>query len=136
MGTSQSSSPVISLLIVEDDKIPREVTFLMVSKKLPEVTCYAAENGEIGFELFKEHTPDIVITDINMPGMDGIRMASVIREIKADTRFIVLTGFSDDMHLKELSEMGISDYIVKPVEFAKLFALIEKCIAEVKLQRQ
>ena len=100
MGSLQNSRPRISLLIVEDDKVASS-TFLphVIARKFPAVTIYVAENGKMGLELFKEHAPDIVITDINMPEMDGIQMAGEIKSIKADTKFIVLTAYSNKDYL-------------------------------------
>ena len=135
MESRRSSRPALSLLIVEDDKLASEVTFIMVSQTFPNVTVYSAENGKMGVELFKKHNPDIVITDINMPGMDGIQMASEIKRINTDTKFIVLTGYSDKNYTKKFSEIGINDYIVKPIVFEKLFSSIERCIDEIRLER-
>lgn len=95
-----------------------------------------AENGKIGVDLFNEHRPDIVISDINMPVMDGIKMAGEIKRMKADTRFIVLTAYDYDIYLNKFREIGIRDYMLKPIEFGKLFAAIEKCIDEIMLERQ
>jgi YesN/AraC family two-component response regulator len=122
-----------SLLFVEDDKEVCQAIGRMIVWRFPDATVYTAENGRIGLELFEEHTPGIVITDINLPVMDGIQMASKIKSIKADTKFIVLTGYSDNKYLDRVSEIGINDYIVKPVDLGKLFAAIEKCRAEIAL---
>lgn len=132
MKSLQASRPALSLLIVEDDKDSREIIFLMVSKKyFSNLTVFSAENGRMGLDLFKEHTPDIIVTDINMPEMDGIQMASEIKRIKADTRIIVLTGYSNSVTLKNtIGEIGINAYMVKPVIFGKLFAAIDKCVDE------
>lgn len=132
MVTEQSLAS-FSLLFVEDDNTICEVIGRMIARQFPDVTVYTAENGRIGLELFKEHTPEIVITDINMPEMDGIEMAGKIKSIKADTKFIVLTGYSDNKYLDRFSEIGFNDYIVKPVDLRKLFAAIEKCRAEITL---
>jgi YesN/AraC family two-component response regulator len=136
MKSAQKSKPALSLLCVEDDKPTRDVLSLMIAMKFPDVAIHTAGSGESAIELFNEQMPNIVVTDINMPGMDGIRMAGEIKRIKADTRFIVLTGYSDENYLNKFSEIGINHFIVKPIEFGKLFALIEKCIDEIKLQKQ
>jgi len=116
-----------SLLFVEDDTVVCLAIGRILARQFPDATVYTAENGLIGLELFKKHTPGIVITDINMPVMDGIEMAGKIKSIKSDTKFIVLTGYNDKNYLEKFSEIGFDDYIVKPVDFGKLFAAIEKC---------
>lgn len=136
MEAKMNSRSTLSILIVEDDTSAIEVIRLMIPLKFPDVTIYVAGNGTQGEELFKEHRPDIVITDINMPGMDGIRMAGDIKAIKPDTRFIVLSGYSDKIHIDKFSSIGIKDYILKPLDFKKLFAAIEKCIAEIGLEQR
>ena len=132
MVTAQSLES-FSLLFVEDDTIVCLAIGRMIARQFPDATVYTAGNGQIGLELFREHTPEIVITDINMPVMDGIEMAGNIRSIKAGTKFIVLTGYSDKNYLERFSEIGFCDYIVKPVDFGKLFAAIESCRAEITL---
>jgi YesN/AraC family two-component response regulator len=122
-----------SLLFVEDDDMVCLAIGRMIARQFPEADVYTAGNGRIGLELFKEHTPEIVITDINMPEMDGIEMAGKIKSIKTDTKFIVLTGYSDKIYLERFSEIGFFDYMVKPVDLGKLFAVIEKCRAELSL---
>ena len=122
-----------SLLFVEDDTMVCLSVGRILAKQFPDATVYTAENGLIGLELFKEHTPEIVITDVNMPMMDGIEMASKIKSIKTNTKFIVLTGYSDNNYLDRFSAIGFNDYIVKPIDFGKLFAAIEKCRADITL---
>ncbi len=130
MVTKQSHAS-FSILFVEDDAVVCQAIGRILARYFPDSKIYTAENGLIGLELFKEHTPDIVITDINMPVMDGIEMASNIKLIKADTKFVVITGYSDKNYLEIFSEIGFDDYIVKPVDIGKLFAAIEKCRAGV-----
>ena len=135
MESISNPHPALSLLVVEDDKVASGSICLMIARKFPDVAIHVAGNGKQGVELCKEQMPDIVITDINMPGMDGIRMAEEIKAMKADTKFIVLTGYSDKEHLDKFSEIGVNAYIVKPIEFVKLFAAIEKCLAEITQER-
>jgi YesN/AraC family two-component response regulator len=87
-------------------------------------------------EIFKKHIPEIVITDISMPVMDGIQMAGEIRSLKDDTKFIVLTGYSETDYSGKISEFRIKEYILKPIVFKRLFAAIENCIDEITVERK
>ncbi len=130
------SPGTFSLLFVEDDSIVCLSIGRILAKQFPDSTIYTAENGLIGLELFTVHTPGIVITDINMPVMDGIEMAGRIKSMKADTKFIVLTGYSDKNYLDKFRETGFDEYMVKPVDFEKLFAAIERCRAGMALRQE
>lgn len=129
------SNHPFTILIVEDDKSATEVLKRMIPLKFPDFQIYVAENGKTGVELSKNYAPDIVITDINMPGMDGIRMAEQIRTMRMATKFIVITGYSDKIHLDEFSRIDINEYILKPIDFKRLFSAIEKCIEEIHIER-
>lgn len=120
----------ISILIVEDEKVIREVMGVMISRRFPDASLYFAENGKIGVELFKKHLPKIVITDIQLPVMDGIRMAGEIKAIQNGTMFIVLTAFSNKDYHEKCNAIGCHDFLLKPIEFETLFAAIEQCISE------
>jgi YesN/AraC family two-component response regulator len=136
MKPTQYSSPAISILAVEDDKVTREVLNLMIPRRFPDVTIYTTKNGKTAVELFKKHKPEIVITDIQMPEMDGIEMAGEIKAIEADTKFIVVTAYSNTSYYEKFNNIGFHDFLPKPIEFDKLFAAIEKCIAEITMERQ
>jgi YesN/AraC family two-component response regulator len=132
MESRQESPPALSLLIVEDDTVTNELLGRIIAAKFPGLAIAVADNGRMGVELFKEHAADIVITDMNMPEMDGIQMAGEIKAIKDDVRVIVLSGDNDAKKSEIFSNLGIYDSIVKPIEFGKLFAMIEKCIDEIR----
>ena len=133
MEPFQHSKPRFSILVAEDDEAALETLCLMIKMKFPEAKIYSAENGSIGLELFNKHTPDIVMTDVNMPVMNGIEMAGEIKSIKHDTKFIVLTAYNEKIFFEKFKEIGFNSYILKPIEFKKLFVAIEKCIAEIVL---
>ena len=128
MSTAQAPAS-FALLLVEDDTLVCSAIGRMIAREFPDATIYMAENGFTGLKIFKEHFPGIVLTDINLPVMDGIEMAREIKSIKPDTRFIVLTGYSDTDHFDRFSEIGFEEYMIKPVDFEKLFAAIERCRA-------
>ena len=136
MELLQQSKSKLSILIAEDDENARETLCLMVKMKLPDANIYSAEDGSKGVELFKTFSEDIVITDVSMPVMNGIEMAGEIKSIKGDTKFIVLTAYNEKIFFEKFSVIGFSSYILKPIEFKKLFIAIEKCIAEIMPSKQ
>jgi CheY-like chemotaxis protein len=101
----------------------------------PEVTVYAASNGATGLEIFKEHLPDIVVTDLNMPEMDGRQMAGNIRAIKPETKLIIITGDKEKLEQNNLSEKEFTfDHIIgKPIDFPSFLAAIKQCNDEIAL---
>lgn len=135
MESAHASQFGNSILIVEDDKAARDILGIMISKKFPDIALYFAENGRTGVDTFKEHAPEIVITDVNMPVMDGIQMAREIKTLKVDTMFIVITAYSDRNYFDKFNDIGFTEYIKKPIQFAMLFEAINKCIAGKNKQR-
>ena len=124
-----------SLLIVEDDQKAREVIARMVPNKFPNCTVYTADNGMEGIEIFKRFVPDIVLTDINMPVMEGFEMIKIISSINADTSFIVLTAYADKLTFEKFKDhLSVCAYLLKPLDFNELFDAIERCGAQIKQQ--
>ena len=136
MKSIQKPTYAPSILIVEDDKVTGELLGTIIRRRFPQITIHLAENGLIGVELFQQHSPEIVITDINMPEMDGMEMAGKIKAIQSDTKLIVVTAYSNPSYFDRFTEIGFDEYLMKPVEFVKLFQAIEKCMDEILLQRQ
>lgn len=124
----------ISLLYVEDDQITRDT----VSRLLMRVvgTLYVAANGREGLGMYQAHVPDVVVTDIRMPAMDGMTMIHEIRRLQPDCPVIVLTAFSDTEYLLDCVSIGINHYISKPVDFAKLTEAVAQCCDYVNLKRR
>ena len=126
--------PSFSVLVVEDDKAACQVIVRMVAMKFSACTIHTAENGVQGVELFKQFSPDITIADVNMPVMDGIEMVREIRSMNTNATCIMVTAYSDKNTFEQLNDIGVCAYLLKPLDFGDLFAAIERCRAEVKLQ--
>jgi YesN/AraC family two-component response regulator len=126
----RTSGAPLSLLIAEDDQVTSKTMGLMIAWEFPHLTIDSVENGARGVELFKERLPDIVIADLDLPGMDGLQMAREIKRLRKDTPFIVVTGCSDRQQLAKLCEIGVNHCILKPYRVQELFAAIESCIAQ------
>lgn len=131
MTSIEKTRTSMMLLIVEDNEDALAMLSLLIVKRFPTVSIRTSCDGTKGVALCREFLPDIVVTDISMAGMDGVQMAGHIRALKTDTRFIVTTGHSDKEYLDKFGYLGASAYLVKPINFKKLFAAIEGCIDEI-----
>ena len=115
------------ILIVEDEPISLE----MLSKTLKEdFNVLTADNGKKGFELYKKFNPHIIISDLNMPIMNGIELIQKIRELDQNSK-IIITTFKDDVQtLLQATELKLFKYLIKPIDFTALKNIIEESIEE------
>jgi YesN/AraC family two-component response regulator len=125
----ETSMPTISMLVVEDEAITLEHLVMTLERKYPHFKIHKALDGKEGLALFKDHPPEIVLTDINLPEISGLQMAREMQAIKSDTKIVVLSGFKDQIVPEGLR---IDHYIDKPVFFEELFDAIEKCLDEIQ----
>ena len=112
-----------TLLYVEDDLETKEGMFILLKKYLKEIYC--ANDGEEGLSLYKDKMPDIVLSDIAMPKMNGLELSEKIKEINPNQNIILLTAFNETNFLKQAINIGIDKYIVKPVKREYLFNTLE-----------
>jgi YesN/AraC family two-component response regulator len=122
-----------SILLVEDEAVTLELLAIILPKKYSGVLLHTASNGRTGLDVFKTHTPDIVITDFNMPEMSGGHMVAEIRAIKPNTKLIVITGDAGQLALEDSAKKGFTfdHFIAKPVVFQALFTAIDQCLREI-----
>ena len=125
-----------TVLYVEDDRSIRDLVTFVLRQKFPELTLLLAENGQKGLALFEGERPEIVLTDIRMPVMDGIRMSREIRKLDGQARIIVLSANSDTSRIIEAIDIGVNHYVLKPIDTEKLVAAVEQCLAGLRLERQ
>jgi diguanylate cyclase (GGDEF)-like protein len=135
LGQKENKMPV-SLLLVEDEHTSRELTVNLLKNEYPSLVIYVADNGRTGLDMYLEHHPDIVLTDILMPKMDGVRMAMEIKAHDSNARVIVLTTESSTDYLMNSIDIGINYYVLKPLVVEKLFAAINHCLDYIGQERQ
>ena len=116
----------VSVLYVEDDNATRDEVTPFLEQRVREVMT--AENGRDGLALYRQQQPDLVITDIRMPAMDGLQMAREVRDTYKGALIIVTTAHSDTSSLLDAIDIGIDQYVVKPLNMKKFSAAIEKCV--------
>ena len=126
----------ISLLYVEDEEQPQALLTQFLRSIYPQLTIHLAQNGQEGLKLFEELRPDIVVTDVRMPIMNGIQMSKRIKELDKDV-FIVVTSASGDMdHILEAIDIGINNYVLKPIDLEKFSVALEQCVEKIRLREQ
>ncbi len=112
-----------TLLYVEDEKESRDLMTSILESEVKEL--FVAKNGREGLELFKKYNPDIILTDIAMPIMNGLEMVREIRKIDKDKMIAILTAFNEVEYLKEAIELKIDKYLLKPLEEVSFFDTLD-----------
>ncbi len=120
------TEPAPKIVIAEDDKIIRDMLFEML--KSAGYDPFPAENGIDAIEAVIQGQVSLVITDINMPKMDGLEAIVVLREISPDLPIIILSIWEENEYQKLAEEQDINDYGKKPFNVADLMERIEKAI--------
>ena len=120
------------LMIVEDEKWEREglVGFLDWSGLGFEIIG-AAANGIQGLRLAEEYQPDIIFTDIKMPKMDGIEFSEKVKRILPKCRIIIITGYDDFEYAKEAIQLGVYEYLLKPIQKSQLLDVLSKTVKSI-----
>ncbi len=124
----------IRILIVDDDDIMRESMAAVMSARGFE--CSQAANGRLGLEQLKANEFDVVISDIEMPEMDGIELLQAANLLMAKSSFIFITAHASVQTAIEALRQGAYDYLLKPLNFEDLIIKIEKLIRHKELLRE
>ncbi len=114
----------MKILLVEDEKAVLEVMKRVMEKQGHEV--FSASDGAPALKLFDEICPDLVVTDIQMPTMDGLTLLSEVREKNQDTIVIVMTGDESASTAVEALRRGANNYLWKPINISELITLLHR----------
>ncbi len=120
----------ITVLYVEDDEIARENGIEYLENYFD--TIYDASNAIDALSLYNTHKPDIIITDINMPKINGLEFVKKIREKDDTTQVIITTAYSDKEYLFQAIELKLIKYLVKPIEEKEFEEALKICIENIK----
>ena len=114
-----------SILYVEDDDEIRDQLANFIRRRVG--ALHIATNGQEGLLAFNAHRPDIVVTDILMPVMDGLKMAEKIKSISPPTPIIVTTAFNETNFFLKAIDIGVDKYVIKPVNTDILGSVLAQC---------
>ncbi len=118
------------VIIVEDERIELQELSMIIEYEALELELVAtADNGIDGQKLIDEFFPDIVISDIRLPGQTGLDMLSKIRPI---VKAIILSGYSDFSYMQNAIHLGVDDYLLKPIDNNDLLKSLEKIVKQLK----
>ena len=121
------------VLIVDD-----EVDILKVIKKYlhDDYDVVTATNGHDALEIYKQEKPSVLVTDIRMPGMDGIELIKAVKGMGGEVEIIAITGHGDTRIGEESLRVGASDFLMKPLDVERLESSIEKALGQLREKRR
>lgn len=120
---------MVHLLIADDEMLERAVLYKTLHKNLGErCVIFQAENGREALQIYEKHNIQVVILDIEMPGVNGIEAAERIREKDKDCCIIFLTAFDEFAYARKAITVRALDYLLKPYEEQELMLVDRKSV--------
>jgi two-component system, response regulator YesN len=127
----------MKIAIVEDELRIREGLARLIRKINPSYEIVAeAEDGLAGIRIIAERRPDLVITDVRMPDIDGLEMLDRLEEKSIKVKAIVLSAYSDFSYACQAIKLGVSEYLLKPINVGDLTRALKRVEEQVSLERQ
>tara|TARA_B100001063_G_scaffold126622_1_gene118335 strand:+ start:5335 stop:6015 length:681 start_codon:yes stop_codon:yes gene_type:complete len=120
----------IKILYVEDDDIARENGVEYLENYFENI--YEASDALTALKLYEKHQPDIIITDIQMPKLNGLEFVQRIRKTDSKTQVIVISAFSDKDYLLKAIELQLVKYLIKPIKEDELKKALISCMESIK----
>ncbi len=148
MGWLQLFDDEVDQDIIEKENQQKQTTLLVVDDEvsitdtlskylsLENYTVFTANNGNEGLEKYREHKPQIIITDIKMPGMSGLELLGRIRSEDFETEIIVVTGHGDMDSAMEALKNQASDFILKPVDMEVILLALDRAENRISLKQK
>ena len=114
----------MKVLVVEDDYSSRELLKICIEKE--GYQCQTANDGMDGFNMFKKYNPDLIISDVRMPNMNGIELLESIRKISKEVIIVFITGHGTEELALQALQLGANNYIKKPVDISEIRTLTNR----------
>ncbi len=122
------------ILLIDDEEV--NVRVLGMSLKADGYQVVSAYSGEEGLALFEQESPEIVLTDIKMPGMDGLEVLKRVKEIDSEVEVIIVTGHGDRDAAITALQYGASDFINKPIRDEALAVALKRAHEKMAIRRR
>lgn len=95
-----------------------------------------ASDGELAYPMIIKEKPDILITDIRMPFMDGLELSKLVRKELPDIKILILSGYDEFEYAKEAIRLGVTEYLLKPISSAKLMEVLDQVSASIRQEKE
>ncbi|RLA76682.1 MAG: histidine kinase, partial [Epsilonproteobacteria bacterium] len=124
----------LKLLYVEDNEHARESMMSVLEEFFKDITV--ACDGEEGLESFKKNKIDLIITDINMPRLNGLEMIKEIRKIDINIQILVLSAYNESSFFLDSIKLGVDGYLLKPIAINQFMDILQKVTQKLKFKQE
>jgi len=127
---------MLTALIVDDEPLMR-----MGIQRAIDWSSYgiqemqAAPNGRIALQMIEQQQPDVLLTDVRMPGLDGLELSRIVKERWPSIKIVIISGYDDFSYAKKSISYGVTDYLLKPIDNKSLGQAVEKVTQEIAEER-
>ncbi len=128
------NSAIKNILVADDDDQFRQSLVSILNQK--GYRCFSVGDAKTALEIIQQEECDLIISDVNMPGMDGVELMRTAKAGKPDLDFIIMTGFSSEYTYGDIISAGASDYMSKPFGMVELLARIERVDREKRIMQE
>ena len=134
MKTTQEYAKECTVLFIDDVDHVRDLVERMLKRLFKAV--YIASNGKEGLTVYREQRPDLIITDINMPEMDGLEMVQAIRSEDIEQKVIILSAHNDHSFFEKAINLKVDGYLIKPIDMDMLMKAVDNSVRLTVQKRQ
>ncbi|MEF9961690.1 MAG: response regulator [Erysipelotrichaceae bacterium] len=125
------------ILIIEDEKMERETLEKIIVENFTEVTkVYVAKNGFEALEMYEKHHPELILADINIPGINGLEVMKKIKKDNSAVEFLVISSYNYFEYAQEAIRLGVADFILKPYNITDLVNVLSKLMHKQKRKKR
>ncbi|MEA2091415.1 MAG: EAL domain-containing protein [Campylobacterota bacterium] len=123
-----------TVLLVDDEEGARTQVYNILILFFP--TVFFAKDGAEAFEIYKEKRPDLIITDLTMPRIDGFELISLARSVNPKQKIIIMSAHTETDIIVKSIKLSVDGYILKPIEASQMFEAIEKTALSIKMENE
>lgn len=119
---------MLTVLIADDEALIRSsIRYMLEEYSFKAHIAGEAENGEEALQMYHRLLPDVVITDVKMPGMTGLELIEEVRKTDRLTQFIVVSGYAEFEYAQQAMKYGVSHYVLKPIKARQILEALKQC---------
>ncbi|GAA0076049.1 response regulator [Clostridium sp. CTA-5] len=126
---------MLKIMIVDDEILERQALGMIINNSDSGRVIAEACNGREAIELDREFNPDVIIMDVKMPGIDGIKASQIIKEQNKNKIIIMITAYDDFELVRKALVLGVDDYILKPIKPSELIDVINNIFVNLKINK-